>query len=389
MQWIPTALTNNTTGPIIKKIDFLIIGQGLAGSSLAWHLLERGKRIVVINNPSRNISSHVAAGIYNPLTGRKMVSTWMADKLFPYLQEFYTRLANALKANFFHPLPMFRPFLTEPERATWKETPPPLYSIYQATSPHPWLVPQHGGMLVTGAGYLDVPYFLESIRMHLRQCGAYVEGNFKHEDLDITNTSITYQGICASKIIFCEGPTGRHNPFFSNLPFRPVKGEILQVQYDHPLDMIYNRPVFVVPTSTTKRGSISHAAAKPKTFFRQSSPETVGYKATVGATYDWRDLSVAPSENARLTLEKKLQSFIQLPYTIINHRAGIRPATFDRRPFVGIHSSYPSIAFFNGLGSKGVSLAPYFAYRLVAYLLDNIPLPREVCLGRVFPSLGS
>ena len=70
------------------KIDFLLIGQGLAGSALGYRLKKAGKKIKLIDLPSENKSSRVAAGLYNPVTGRKMVKTWNADLLSPEIQPF-------------------------------------------------------------------------------------------------------------------------------------------------------------------------------------------------------------------------------------------------------------------------------------------------------------
>ena len=53
-------------------IDFLIVGHGLAGSVLAHMLLERGQRVVVLEDKSLHSASKVAAGLVNPLIGPKL-----------------------------------------------------------------------------------------------------------------------------------------------------------------------------------------------------------------------------------------------------------------------------------------------------------------------------
>ena len=78
------------------KLDYILVGQGLAGSILSYQLLSRGKNILVINQSGQNISSTVAAGIYNPITGRSMVKSWMADQLFSYLIPFYRKLEEEI-----------------------------------------------------------------------------------------------------------------------------------------------------------------------------------------------------------------------------------------------------------------------------------------------------
>lgn len=120
---------------------------------------------------------------------------------------------------------------------------------------------------------------------------------------------------------------------------------------------IYNRGVFVLPVGANK--------------------------ATIGATYDWHDLSCTPTEKARNTLEEKLTNLLKLPYEVVDHKAGIRPATLDRRPFIGLHPQYPHVGIFNGLGTKGVSLAPYLSEVFVNYLLSHGALPAAVQLNSV------
>jgi glycine/D-amino acid oxidase-like deaminating enzyme len=54
----------------------------------------------------------------------------------------------------------------------------------------------------------------------------------------------------------------------------------------------------------------------------------------------------------------------------VDHVASVRPATLERRPFVGLHPAYPAVGILNGMGTKGCSLAPWFA-RQLAELLGN------------------
>jgi len=68
------------------EYDYLVIGQGLAGSAIALQLLKRNRKFMVLDQPHQNNSSAVAAGIFNPITGKKWVKTWLAEQLFPYMR---------------------------------------------------------------------------------------------------------------------------------------------------------------------------------------------------------------------------------------------------------------------------------------------------------------
>ena len=341
-------------------VDFLIVGQGIAGSVLALQLLKHGKRILVINNSKTNSASSAAAGIYNPITGGAMVKTWLAEALFPYLTSFYEETAEILGAQFLHPMPIFRPFLTAQERAEWltggmQDAAAFVAKVVDAAYHREDMVYRYGGIVLKQSGYLDVNSFLKATRAYLEVQDAYLEANFFYDHIRLGN-HVSYQNIKAHQVIFCEGSQAKQNPFFSTLPFRLVKGELILVALRQPLEVIYNRRIFVLPQAANL--------------------------AVVGATYDWQDLSLTPTEKARQILEEKLHRTFSLAYTVCDQRVGIRPSTFDRRPLIGLHPQYPQLGIFNGLGTKGVSLAPYFAKSFVEHLLLQKELPQEVQLIR-------
>jgi glycine/D-amino acid oxidase-like deaminating enzyme len=74
------------------KVDYLIIGQGLCGTFLSWNLLKEGRRVIVIDESRPFSSTKVASGVINPITGRRMVKTWMIDELLPFAKRAYEQL---------------------------------------------------------------------------------------------------------------------------------------------------------------------------------------------------------------------------------------------------------------------------------------------------------
>jgi glycine/D-amino acid oxidase-like deaminating enzyme len=106
----------------------------------------------------------------------------------------------------------------------------------------------------------------------------------------------------------------------------------------------------------------------------------------LGATYSWHELDFLPTEQGKAELVEKYQKLMKPSMRILSQKAGVRPATKDRRPFIGMHPEFENIGIFNGLGSKGVSLAPYFAKQFVDFLLNNKELHPEVNINR-FASL--
>src|SRR5581483_2216404 len=78
-------------------VDFLLIGQGICGTFLSWHLQKAGYSFLVIDEAQPDTASKVAAGIINPVTGRRIVKTWMIEDVMPFAVEQYTALGNELQ----------------------------------------------------------------------------------------------------------------------------------------------------------------------------------------------------------------------------------------------------------------------------------------------------
>nr|MBX2815191.1 FAD-dependent oxidoreductase [Saprospiraceae bacterium] len=61
---------------------------------------------------------------------------------------------------------------------------------------------------------------------------------------------------------------------------------------------------------------------------------------------------------------------------------GVRPTTPDRRPFLGQSSDQPGLFILNGLGTKGLSLAPYLSKVLIQWMDFGIMPPPEIVASR-------
>jgi glycine oxidase len=344
------------------EIDFLLIGQGLAGTSLAYRLERAGKKVVLLDQPSKNISSRVAAGLYNPVTGKKMVKSWIAEKLFPELESFYEELEGVLGTKFLVKKNIYRPFLSIEEQNEWMgHSSDPLIHLFiekiYTESQFQELKDPFGGVLLKKSGWMDINTYLDGMEKYFDQ--RLVQDQFEEELLQKTNNGWKYKDLKFTGIIYCNGLGAMNSRFFNFLPFAPVKGEILEVEQDFDPEWIINRGVFRVPLE--------------QGVFR------------VGSTYTWHDLDLGPTESAKNELIGKLENLIHIPVKKIrSHRHGIRPATRDRKPFLGKHPEEDGVYIFNGFGAKGVSLIPYFSAMMRDFLLQNRPLDSEVDIKRYF-----
>lgn len=335
---------------------YIIIGQGLAGSILAYMLMQEGQEVQIFDNSTIPSSSKIAAGIYNPVTGRKLVKTWLADKIFPFLEDFYPQLEKELNAKFFHPNPIYRPFVNEDSQKFFKSDHIPDDFADFATLEfnninHQNIVNSElGGVTTKHSGWVDLKVMLEAFRMYF----------LEKEVLKVICKNIEY-GTDHHKVIYCEGFNAIHNPYFKYLPFSPVKGELLDIEIQNiDVQEIINQGAFVIPLG----GNI--------------------YR--LGATYSWHELDFIPTAQGKADLTEKYQKLMKPDMKVLSHRAGVRPATKDRRPFIGMHPEFENIGIFNGLGSKGVSLAPFFAKQFVDFLMYDKELYPEININR-FASL--
>lgn len=345
------------------EVEYLLVGQGVAGSVLACKLLERQKSFLVIDNPDLSNASRVAGGLYNPITGRKMVKTWEADALFKALIPFYQQQEQRLKASFFHEKPIYRPFFNQHEQNEWmgKSAEPAFQHFIRAVHQRPylpdWLHNPYGGLMLNQSGYLDTKTFVSTLRETLIKCG-----NYRHEQFDARQLNVekgfTYGDVNFDKIVFCEGRPTVGNPYFEALPFSPVKGELLFIRADVEIDEIINRGVFIIPLG--------------------------GNEFKIGATYEQNKLDEYPTPQGEEELIVRLKKLIKFDFEVIDRKAGVRPATKDRKPFLGEHPYHKGMFIFNGLGTKGVSLAPLLAEEFLDFVDQSGELNPQVNISRYF-----
>lgn len=345
-----------------RKVDFIIVGQGIAGTWLAYELIERGKSILVINHETEDTSSNKAAGLFNPITGKKMIKTWLADEIFYDLEDQYKELESLLSEKFLNAIPIYRPFNSIAEKNDWsikaesKSYSKFIQQVHQESTGGESILDDCGGIVLNKTGYVDLKTLIQSFRVYLINKGLYLSEMFDYKAMKLVSDKANYKNIDADKILFCEGPS-TNNPYWSDLPFKFVRGELMDIACGLPESYIFNRGVFMIPKN--------------------------GYH-TVGSTYDHTNLSFEPQSSGISNLKQRLSKLFAGPYRIIDKRAGIRPATFDRKPFIGLHPKKETLGIFNGFGTKGVSLTPYFAKKFVDFLEGKGKIETEADVQRVF-----
>ncbi len=341
-------------------VDFLIAGQGLAGTLLALQAAKRGCSFLLADTAHPAAASRVAAGLINPVTGRNLATTWKADTFLPYARSFYEHWEATNGVAVYHRRPMWRIFQKEKERSRFEEhlagAHPYLEEVPVAALPAALAAP-FGAAQVKEAGWLDTATFLDYCRERWKSAGILRQQQITPESLHLLDYGVQWEDVEARHLVWADGFLAEWNPFFPQLPLATTKGELLTLHIpDLPESHILVGNHFVVPIG--------------QQLFR------------VGATYQWTDKTATPTADARQAMEKGLSAWLQLPWEVVDHRAGVRPTVIDRKPLMGRHHKHPSVWLFNGLGSKGSSQGPLLADLLLDHILNGAPLWPEVDLYR-------
>lgn len=339
------------------EYDYFILGQGLSGSLLAIALLKRGKRILVIDDHHRHSSTRVAAGLINPVTGKRLVRTAGLEDCLPVAMNTYGR---ALVHK-----PMWRLFHNMAQKQQWldrQQEPGYLHYLGDVmpadATPYP-IKAEYGYGVQLQVAALDTKTFLEKSHDYLLENNCYVQAQPQYQAFSLEGSAMHWREHRAEMIIFCEGYQGINNPWFDYLPYQLAKGEFLTLKTDHDLpDVMINSGHWLLPLGDG--------------LYR------------LGATYQHDSYNDTTSEAARELLMKAVYGFIDesVQFEKVNQQAGVRPTTLDKQPFIGVHPKYQQIAICNGFGSKGVLMAPWHVKQLVNHLCDGEALPDYADINR-------
>ena len=349
--------------------DYLLIGHGIAGAVLARELRGRGHRVLVYDEPRPDAASRVAAGLMNPVAGKRFALTWRAFETLPPAVAYYQALSQKLGEEFFQNAPILKVFGSAQEQQQM---------LARAAEGDPWqgfvekietapierlgLLAPHGGAWLRGGGHLRVEALLAALAEGGREAGWLREETFSWEHLVSDGTGVSYAPgrVRARHVVCCQGAAALASPHFGWLPLTPNQGAVLDVAVPGlSAAQVLNRGAYVVPGVGESQ-------------FR------------VGATYRWPPFAAVPDDGDQRELAGRLAALTALPFEVVGERRGVRPAVRDRRPLLGRHPALPWLSLFGGFGSKGVSLAPRLAAQLADYLDGSGELWPDVNLARYY-----
>ncbi len=343
------------------EVDYIIVGFGLAGMAFAKELEDNGHSFVVLDNASQ-VSSRVAAGVFNPVILKRFTPVWNADEQLQNLFPFYEQVAEKLGdtyLEFFETLKVFKSI--EDQNNWFTACDNPLLEKYmnpkiQRTEIN-GIQYFEGFGEVKGTGRVLVTKVLDAYKTYLTTKNQFLEIPFEHHKLELATDTVTYENISAKKIVFAEGYGLKDNPFFNYLPLTGTKGEMIYVKAPNlQLTQQIKSSLFVLPVGNDIYW--------------------------IGATFNWTDKTTKATEEGRKELLEKLDTMLNVPYQVIEQFGGIRPTVKDRRPLLGRHPKYAQLIVFNGMGTRGVMIAPTVAKKLYNHVENNALLEKEINIER-------
>lgn len=341
---------------------YLIVGQGLAGTLLAFSLLEKGEEVLIADDYKHPSASQVAAGMWNPVTFKRLAASWLSNEMLEEMNATFRKLEDQLQTKFFHLLPVARIFNSIQDANFWDEkSDHPEVGKYLSSrtnkSVQENFYAPFGNSEVNDCGWLNVPLFREAAKKYFILNGNFIEEEVKEQDVEFSEHSLIWKGTTFDKLILCNGIGVNGWKGLEHLDLIPNHGQVLDLTIENlEIDAIVNFGQFLLPYGNNK--------------FR------------LGATYNWNEVPDEPTDEAKELLLSELKQRMDKPFVIESQKTGFRPTTRDRRPIIGFAHDNNLLGVFGGLGSKGVLLAPYFSKLFASVLVEGIPIPKEVSAAR-------
>lgn len=342
----------------------LIIGQGLAGSALAWACHWQGDQVCLVNSPDRHAASQVAAGLVMPVSGRKFTTAEAFQQRLQQARQFYGRVSQEINTEpLFSEMNVLRRFQGDAERLFF------LRERYESVRDLVQLQVAADGReigFVMPVWKLNVACYLEKTREFFQK-----RGQFLAAELEIGTdvvpgpdaVSLPRLGLSADRLYLCLGAAGgeQANVWYPGVPDHPLRGEILEI--------------LSIPTAEAAAGTGDWAGVVDDHWLVPLEGCTGRF--LVGATYDRERVQLRPGDwdgttaAGRAELEQSAERLLREGAlgsgvaAVTGQRAGIRAGTRRRQVIAEHHEVYKRIGILNGLGSHGTLAAPAAAMSLL------------------------
>lgn len=323
----------------------MIVGHGLAGAILAQTFAKHGTTVHVAEADLPHHASPIAAGLVNPLIGPKLNPPFDIEKCLQAIRKLNDFFSRKFGESFYENLSLHRIFRNQEQANIWKSNPSKISNFYEKAEiidPKETTMKAPFGIGITKCLRLRIQSFLEFSKHSLIESDQWKQGSHTYDD----------QGY--DIIIFCEGFRSAQNPWFSYLPFAPVRGEILEIE--KKLSFAASNGTWAIPQSSTS--------------------------FLAGSTWDHSGLEKGPTAEGKKKILNDLDFLNLNSLELLSHGSGVRNGTRDRNPIIGPHPQNQKVIIFNGFGSRGATTIPLYALKLVEFILEKRPLPDHLNLNR-------
>ena len=334
----------------MKKVDFIIVGQGIAGTLLAHDLIEAKKSVAIIDTKLKSSSSTVASGLINTIGMKRCVPINNAQLYFSKAVARYKELEQKLDTKFLEIKPIIRLFSNNRVKHEWyikfvNRDMDRYISCFHDKNKFSLIKDNYGSAEISTAAHLNFKTFLNFSRKYFNSHNLLIDERFDFSCFD--PKSATYKSIKSDRVIFCEGFRVMYNPYFSFLPLTPTKGEVITIKIRSKINFnkIISSGIYLIPLG--------------KNYY------------LAGSTYNHNDLTDIPSHEGKAFLINKVKNVLSVDFKLVSCVSGVRPTVKDRKNLIGLHPKFTKIGVFNGLGSRGGLQGPFLSAEFSSYLLTN------------------
>ena len=324
-----------------QTTDVIVLGQGLAGSTMAWHLHWQGFKVIIVDRQEPITASRAAAGLITPVTGKRMVKMNDYEAYWQYAKEFYNRVESETGEEFFYEVTMVRWFRNQEEQEQFMN-----FRQHQYVDNVKPLKDEAGvlkGFEMAPAGRLKTKDFLKATWAYFSDKQATRRGDVRlGSDIRVSKTGVEIPSmqLKSKRIVLTTGYEKQVSEWFPNIPDQPARGELLKVRIPNRNDdRITHQGLWIVPEGNSIY--------------------------SLGSTYDRQCLSKEVSDTGKQQLLLQLPAVEQAAAEVVEHVAAVRPAMRNRKVVAELHSEEKRVGILNGLGAKGSLVSPYKARGLV------------------------
>ena len=339
----------------MKKVDYIIVGDGYAALFFAHQLIKNNKSFYLFSEGKKS-ASFVSAGIINPAVLKRFTTFWLAQEQIDSLKKTLSEIEGYTHKNYLIEKPILRVFHDEKEKELWLKKSNEISFLSNDFIKINSIKNPFGCGKVNHSARLNVRDFFTDLMNYLEQNSHLIKEKFDYNLVKTENS--TYKNIQFKNIIFAEGMAVKENPYFSEIPVEANKGHHLEVKLSEKIEEDFT--------------------IKKKHFIFPLNENTYYY----GGTYDREQIHHKIDNSAVEKLINALAEFYPNDFEVTQVKFGFRPTVKDRRPIVGAHSEFKNFYVFNGLGARGILNGNYFAINLYNHLENGEEIHPEVDLKR-------